>query len=1045
MAKRVLAIVAGVSLVLAIVLSVGATWLVHRLENHMRPPANPPGQPSIALGVDRTPFQHSNNLQFGTSEVLWTWQQISTLPSPSRPWTRWWWPGGDVELPVLRAQLDELAAAGFGGVEIQPFISGMINVAENETLMQRVYSFDTPAYHKTLNDLIAHAADIGMHVDLTNFSGWPPGGPQINLEDSPTIMAYAEETVRGGGTVAVELPRPRPGPAEYMFAIMEFAGVDFMNFPREHARLASVLAARVTGGERSRNPFNMVDTLELDPASVIVLTDRVTDGVLHWDAPEGEWHIVSSYLLPSGEVPMGAAQQPQGFVVDHLREEQVLGQYAHAFGEATGLPRQYGAGLRGIFNDSLEFRLRRMSAEDILEEFKRRRGYDLEPWLPALYIEGVDNMYFRELLGVYADPEFRLTDMDERIRHDYQQTLSDLVIERFIETSAHWAESRGLTSRGQSYGMDMDIIRGLGANTIPETEQLWAGGANAGLKFASSAAALYGRPLASAESFVWINRDYMPTARRVKAAADKLFLAGINHIVYHGTPYTWHGAKDGAFGEEGWQPFSGPQNPAHFSGNFSAANTAVWPDLPQLNAYIARSQALLRRGAPDVDVLVYYPFLGFHGFSGADAGGEALVNGSLPDADPPRVLAESGALAAGKRQMEKMLATSEHVDPRVDWINAIQPLLHELDRRGVTWAWVNDHALQGGKASAGHLVASGGSYRALLLPDIEALDPATLPALQAHVDAGVPVVFAGELPTRQRSFHNAATGDARVRDGVTELLGAGAQHLPLSAGDLRERLAAVSSQNLRQRDGGTIHRQRRVLANGGEILFFANQSPDAATLALYGIGQAPLWWFDALSGSAWPATADDGALHLSVAGFESRFLVSGVEMPETIAVGVPPGAMKAAGGKGESLADWQVVYDGADVHMAGLTDWRELDALRYVHGPVTYRHNIVVDTPDVGSRYVLDLGLVQGSASVAVNGQDVGRASLPPFVLDVGAALRPGTNTIEVEVRAPLRNLFLGRATAGDPLYANMLEFEGQTVAAGLFGPVTLYRYGEPR
>jgi hypothetical protein len=75
-----------------------------------------------------------------------------------------------------------------------------------------------------------------------------------------------------------------------------------------------------------------------------------------------------------------------------------------------------------------------------------------------------------------------------------------------------------------------------------------------------------------------------------------------------------------------------------------------------------------------------------------------------------------------------------------------------------------------------------------------------------------------------------------------------------------------------------------------------------------------------------------------------------------------------------------------------------------------------------------------------VNGKDVGRASLPPFALDVGAVLVPGANSIEVEVVAPLRNLFLGRAVAGDPLYANMLEFEGQLVAAGLKGPVTLHR-----
>ena len=44
---------------------------------------------------------------------------------------------------------------------------------------------------------------------------------------------------------------------------------------------------------------------------------------------------------------------------------------------------------------------------------------------------------------------------------------------------------------------------------------------------ASSAAALYGRPLVSAESFVWSQRDWSTTARKLKAAADKLLLAGV--------------------------------------------------------------------------------------------------------------------------------------------------------------------------------------------------------------------------------------------------------------------------------------------------------------------------------------------------------------------------------------------------------------------------------------------------------------------------------------------------------------------------------------
>ena len=172
------------------------------------------------------------------------------------------------------------------------------------------------------------------------------------------------------------------------------------------------------------------------------------------------------------------------------------------------------------------------------------------------------------------------------------------MIERFVETSATWAAARGLVSRGQSYGMDLDVLRALGANTIPETEQLWAGGSDLGLKMASSAAALYGRPLVSAESFVWRERDWTTTARKLKAATDKLLLAGVNHIVYHGTPYPWTGDTAKPFGEEDWSPFSGPQNQGHFSSIVGPGNTALWPDVPEVNRYIARSQNLLRQGRP---------------------------------------------------------------------------------------------------------------------------------------------------------------------------------------------------------------------------------------------------------------------------------------------------------------------------------------------------------------------------------------------------------------------------------------------------------------
>ncbi|MBK6510732.1 MAG: hypothetical protein IPG06_15600 [Haliea sp.] len=1047
--KRLAVIFVSVLALVLVLAAAGGIWLAVRVNGHLTPPPDPAGQQSIASYASAAPS--ALPAVASAPPPAFSWSTIAYPPISARPWTRWWWPGGDVTAEGVSAQLRVLDEAGFGGVEVQPFLSGMI-VVEDEKVMDRVYSFDTEHYYQVLRAGIEMAGSLGMQFDLTNFSGWPPGGPQINLQDSLTILAYAETAVTGtatGETVRVELPRPSPGPAEYIFSMIEFSGADFMNFPVEHARLLSVVAARATAGEHARSPFNLDDTVALDPGSLLVLTDRVEDGVLKWEAPEGNWTVIASYLLPSGEVPMGAAQKPQGFVVDHLRTPQVLGQYEYAFGARTGLPEHYGKGLRGFFNDSLEFRLRRMGVEDILQEFQARRGYDLAPYLPAIYMEGVDNMYFKEILGMHAAPEFAITPLDDRIRHDYQQTLSDLVIERFVESSASWAQERGLTSRAQSYGMDLDIIRALGANTIPETEQLWAGGADTGLKFASSAAALYGRNLVSAESFVWINRDYTTTARRIKAAADKLFLAGINHIIYHGTPYAWRGVepgpsgeKDSPYGEEGWAPFSGPDNPGLFSGNVSPGNTALWPDVPQLNAYIARSQNLLRQGSPVIDVLIYYPFLGFHGPNPGEATPEALVGGALPDADPAVVASENPTLSAARKQLDDLFTVPPHTDARVAWVEQLQPLLRELDRHGISWGWVNDHALQTGKLAAGNQGAQQDRFGAVVLPNIDSIEPATLAALTRLVDDGVPVLFSGSTPARQPGFKDSEQGDQRVQEGVQRLLSAGAWELAFDAQAWLPALAAVVPEAARYQHASAIKRHRRLLPDGGTIEFFANQGATPQTLTLQLTDAKPLWWFDALEGVGWPVEAQGEQLQIALAGFESRFLVTGIPFPGELKQQQPAGMALQQSGKRWPLQDWEWVVGDYMAADATLVDWREVAALRHARGPGLYRHQFALDEKRDGARYVLDLGLVQGSASVTVNGQDVGRASIPPFAVDITGAIKPGENTIEIALLAPLRNYFVGRALSGDPHYSGMENYEHALVAAGLMGPVAIVEVG---
>ena len=53
----------------------------------------------------------------GPPEDNTDWPQITR---ESKPWTRWWWMGNDVDSVNLAYNLAELSKAGIGGVEITP-------------------------------------------------------------------------------------------------------------------------------------------------------------------------------------------------------------------------------------------------------------------------------------------------------------------------------------------------------------------------------------------------------------------------------------------------------------------------------------------------------------------------------------------------------------------------------------------------------------------------------------------------------------------------------------------------------------------------------------------------------------------------------------------------------------------------------------------------------------------------------------------------------------------------------------------------------------
>jgi hypothetical protein len=112
-----------------------------------------------------------------------------TATRDTRPWTRWWWLGSAVDEAGLTRQLEQLAAAGFGGVEICPIYGA-------KGWEDRYVPFLSPRWMELLAHTTREAQRLSLGVDLTTGTGWPFGGPWVGDEDASSSLVL-ERDARG--------------------------------------------------------------------------------------------------------------------------------------------------------------------------------------------------------------------------------------------------------------------------------------------------------------------------------------------------------------------------------------------------------------------------------------------------------------------------------------------------------------------------------------------------------------------------------------------------------------------------------------------------------------------------------------------------------------------------------------------------------------------------------------------------------------------------------------------------------------------------------
>ena len=852
-----------------------------------------------------------------------SWPEVEAT---HKPWTRWWWMGNAVEEETLSQLLAAYDEAGIGGVEITP-IYGVRGYED------QFVDYLSPQWMTLLDHTVDAAQARGMGVDMANGTGWPFGGPHIALEDAARRLIVRTYPLAAGA----RLSEPVSVADENVDAT---------------APLQAVMAYAEGGAIRD-------------------LTARVdAQGRLDWTAPAGAWTVYAVFGGWTGKRVERAAPGGEGYVLDHFTEpalQEHLGRFDRTFA-AHGRPA-----VRAYFNDSYEIAGANWTL-DFFDAFERQQGYDLRRHLPAL-------------TGAAADEKAA------RIQADYRETLDALLLEEFTRPWVQWTHAQDGIARNQAHGSPANLLDLYAAVDIPETETFHPSGFDIpGLrtdsvfierrvygaqpdpllfKFASSAAHLVGHPLVASETATWLGEHFRVSLAQVKPEVDQLFTAGINHIVFHGTPYSPPEAP-----WPGWLFYAS----THF-----APTNPFWRDLPGLTSYITRAQSFLQRGQPDNDVLLYFP-----------------VYDHWQRADDP-------AFQLSIHNPEQWFYNL----PMHDAAQAMQA-------QGYTFDYVSDRLVTALREDGGALHAEGGRYATVVLPAVEHMPLATLEHLIALAESGATVVVQEAMPqavpgweerdARRKRLHalreavafGPASGTgvrtADVGDGRF-LLGADLAVLLDAAGVVREPMA----------DRG-LRFARRQHAQGHQYFVSNLGSTPVEGWVPLGTDAASAVLFDPLRDRRGVAAIRDTQsgpeVYLQLEPGASRvlrtFTTASVEGPAWTYL--EPGTPQVLDGT------WTVAFiDGgpelpADYSATQLTSWTAQggEAERFAG---TARYRLTFEAPAAHpDAWTLDLGRVRESAHVYLNGEDLGRAWAHPFTLPVGDALQPGENVLEVEVTNLMAN-----------------------------------------
>lgn len=943
-------------------------------------------------------------------EILVLKENFINPPDSVRPGVYWYFMDGNISKEGMTKDLESMKEQGIGHVV---FLEVNIGVPRGKV------DFLSEEWKSCFKHAVAEAKRLEIDITLGVGPGWTgSGGPWVQGAESMKHLVASSVDVTKSGNQKIILPKPEA--RDPFFGIGGFTAearvkrdeyyedIVVLAFPTPNNAVAiedidekalyyrkpysSVAGVKQYLAMNTQYPELSEDAI-IDREKVIDLTKNLKDSILTWDVPEGKWTIMRFGSRNNGAVTRPAPLPGVGLEADkfdtvainaHL--DKFVGELFRYIDFDKDENLKTPGGLRMLHMDSWEMGAQNWT-DNFREEFKKRRGYDPQPFFPVYKGFVVDNI-----------------EISERFLWDLRQTSQELVLENHATHLKKYAHQYNLGLSIEPYDMNPTADLELGAIADVPMCEYWV--ENYGFNTAFSAVEgtslghLKGQSLIPSEAFTSYLDAYIPYPGSIKNQGDWAFAAGITRLTYHTFQH---------------QSLADSLRPGVAMGPHGVQwnrHQTWWPMSGAYHKYVSRCQYMLRQGRTLSDILYL-----------------------SPEGAPHVFLAPNSAFAY-----------EQAVNPKNDNNESLATAIP--DKKGYNFDGCPPSLFYKAEVKNDYIVFPGGAtYRILVLPVYERMTPQLLRKIKSLLDQGATIV--GLPPVKSPSLVNYPSCDKEISSLVNDIWGG--YDIPekltkRSVGkgtiywcknmqeevdnlyphyDLTSEILSSLDLPMDFESDKPIRYTHRTTPEY-EIYFISSRTDKEmlANCKFRTVGKYPQLW-DPVSGETRELYeySEDGqqtTLSIEFAPYQSYFIVFSDQKPTK--------ATKKNISQKKHLKQldgaWTVSFDPKwggpqKVIFDTLSDWSHNadSTIKYYSGTAIYEQTFDLENYNKDRQLFLDLGDVKNMARITLNGHDLGVVWTFPWQVDIAKYIKKGKNELKIEVANLWVNRLIGDEFLSDDSY----------------------------